>query len=63
MPVLPGSMGLHLLSGLRLGRLLPDKEIRMVNKQFLFTIRITGEGGPIPVFPNRSDSSTTSADI
>ena len=63
MPVLPGYMDLHLLSGLRRGHRLPDKEIRMINKQFLFTITTIGEGEPIPVFPNRSDTSTTSADI
>ena len=63
MPVLPGYMGLHLLSGLRRGCRLPDKEIKVINKQFLFTITIIGEGGPILVFPHRSDTSTTSADI
>ena len=63
MPVLPGYTGLRLLSGLRRGSRLPDKEIEMINKQFLFTITIIGEGGPMPVFPNRSDTSTTSADI
>ena len=56
MQVLPGYMGLHLLSGLRRGQRLPDKEIRMINKQFLFTITIIGEGGPLPVFPNRFDT-------
>ena len=50
MPVLPGYMGLHLLSGLHRGHRLPDKVIRMINKQFLLTITIIGEGGPIPVF-------------
>ena len=63
MPVLPGYMGLHLLPGLRRGQRLPDEEITMINKQFLSTITIIGEGGPIPVFPNQYDTSTPSADI
>ena len=63
MPILPGYMGLHLLSGLRRDHRLPDKEIMMINKLFVFTITVIGEAGPIPVFPNRSNTSAASTDI